>query len=469
MPAVQGVSLDSRRVESGQLYAALPGAITHGARFAQQAVANGAVAILTDPAGARMLGVADVPVVEVADPRGILGELAAHIYDHPAEKLQLIGITGTNGKTTMTHLMKAGLDAAGRHTGIIGTTGIVLGDTRLPSPRTTPESPDLHAILADMAAQGADTVAIEVSSHALRLGRVDGLRFDIAVFTNLTQDHLDFHADMEDYFSAKSELFTTTRASRAVICIDDSWGQRLLARTSLPAVSYATSRAADWVLDEVQDSVSGWSARVRGPGTALTLSSRMPGSFNQANALGALATLATLGYDAAVVGAGIAGCPGVPGRMEPVTVGDRTGIVDYAHTPDAVERAIAATRRFTAGRLVVVLGCGGDRDAEKRPAMGRVAAQGSDVLVITDDNPRSEDPAVIRAAMLSGARSASTPGEILVEGDRRAAIATAVRLAGDNGGVLLLGKGHETGQEIAGCVEPFDDREVLAEFLGAMT
>jgi len=464
--AVSGVTLDSRAVQPGDLYAALPGANTHGARFAADAVAAGAAAVLTDQDGEQLIGETAVPVVVVADPRGVLGEVSAHIYGNPARDLTMIGVTGTNGKTTMTYLLAAGLAAAGP-VGIIGTTGVRISDEVLPSARTTPEAPDVHALLAVMRERGVRTVAMEVSSHALALGRVDGIHFDVAAFTNLTQDHLDFHGSMTAYFEAKADLFTPARSRRAIICIDDEWGQQLLATTAIPAESYAVSRAADWGLIDVEQTPTGaWRASAVGPDSVqVALSSQLPGQFNQANALGALAVLVAAGLTPAAAAAGIATCPGVPGRMEAVASDELGAYVDYAHTPDAVARAIEAARGFSAGRILVALGCGGDRDAGKREEMGKVAAVAADVLIVTDDNPRSEEPATIRAAVLAGARQSGGRAEVSEIGDRAAAIAELVTRAQPGDAILVLGKGHETGQQIGDQLIPFDDREQLAAAL----
>ncbi|MFN8127025.1 MAG: UDP-N-acetylmuramoyl-L-alanyl-D-glutamate--2,6-diaminopimelate ligase, partial [Candidatus Nanopelagicales bacterium] len=422
---VSGVTLDSRAVRRGDVYAALPGAATHGARFADQAVAGGAVAVVTDAEGARLAGDLDVPVVVVPDPRARLGDLSAWVYHEPAQDLTLIGITGTNGKTTMSYLLAAGLTAAGDTTGVIGTIGIQVGDRELPSARTTPEAPDVHAALAVMVENGVSAVAMEVSSHALALDRVAGLVFDVAVFTNLSQDHLDFHDGMEDYFAAKASLFDPARSRHAVICIDDDWGRQLA--TGRRSVTYARHTAADWTLREVGDrGDGGWRGSACGPaGVEVEVASPLPGPFNQANVLGALAAGVAAGRPADRLAAGLASCPGVPGRMEPVGGAGFAAYVDYAHTPDAVARAIAAVRPSTTGQVLVVLGCGGDRDRRKRPIMGSVAARAADVLIVTDDNPRSEDPAMIRHAMLAGA-AAESGATVLEIPDRRVAIGEAV-------------------------------------------
>lgn len=388
------------------------------------------------------------------------------MYGSPSEDLTVIGITGTNGKTTMSYLVAAELRAAGHTTGVIGTIGIQVADRTLPSARTTPEAPDVHAVLGVMREQGVTAVVMEVSSHALTLGRVDGLMFDVSVFTNLSQDHLDFHQTMADYFEAKASLFDPARSRGAVVCVDDEWGRALAARAVIRTHTYGlTTEHADWRLADIVTAASGgWSAIATGPsGSAWPVSSPLPGLFNQANVLGALATVVTLGVPAQVAAEGLASCSGVPGRMEPVAGAGFAAFVDYAHTPDAVQRAISAVREFTPGRILVALGCGGDRDPGKRPMMGASAALGADVVVVTDDNPRSEDPAMIRHTVLSGARGAGTDAAIAEVADRREAIRSLVSLARPGDAVLILGKGHEQGQEAGGVVTPFDDRVELRD------
>jgi UDP-N-acetylmuramoyl-L-alanyl-D-glutamate--2,6-diaminopimelate ligase len=480
-PLVTGVTLSSRAVRPGDLYAALPGARTHGAEYAAEAARAGAVAVLTDEEGAsravRALGEAVLPVVVVPDPRAVLGELAAWVYGDPAAKLLTLGVTGTNGKTTTTSMLDAALRAAGRRTGLVGTVELRLGDERIPSTGTTPEAPDLHALLAVMVERGVTVCSMEISSHALALHRVDGLVVDVAAFTNLSQDHLDFHGTMEEYFAAKASLFTPERARRGVVCVDDDAGARLasiLAGVPVTTVSTVADRPADWsVLDErIEAGLP--VARVTGPGVAeLELRSPLPGRFNLANALVALAVLVEAGLDAEQAAKALAAAGPVPGRMERVgapgrPAGAPLAVVDFAHSPDAVDQALAALRTTAPagepGRpLVVVLGAGGDRDRDKRPLMGAAAARGADVVVVTDDNPRSEDPAAIRAAVVEGARAAArdTGAEVVEVAGRREAIAHAVRRAWGGGVVLVAGKGHEQGQEVAGVVHPFDDRSAL--------
>ena len=307
-----------------------------------------------------------------------------------------------------------------------------------------------------------------MSSHALELGRVDGVRFDLAVFTNLSQDHLDFHGDMESYFAAKAQLFTADRAAAALVCVDDAWGRRLADGADIPVTTYALGAPADWTVTDVAHGDQGTTYVAHGPGVEVPARVGLPGMFNVANALAALAAAFHHGVDAQVAAAAIGDCAGVPGRMERIRAGqDFLVLVDYAHTPDAVGRAIAAAREAVTGDVIVVLGCGGDRDRGKRPLMGEVAARGADVLIITDDNPRSEPPSLIRAAMMEGARwvPSADRAVLLDEGDRRDAIMRAVRSAGPSDCVLVLGKGHEQGQEAAGVVPPFDDRLVVREAL----
>ncbi len=474
---VRGVTHDSRDVRPGDLYAALPGFRTHGAEFVAQAAASGAAAVLTDPDGEARARTTGLSVLVHDDPRSVLGSVSSFVYGDPSADLLVIGITGTNGKTTTAFLVDAGLRAAGRTTGLIGTVGTRIGDEAVPTVRTTPEATDVHALLAVMRERGVDAVTMEVSSHALRLGRVDGVRFDVAGFTNLSPDHLDFHVDMEDYAAAKAELFSAARSSRAVVCVDSEWSGRMLDRVRAEGLAVTTcatrvdAGVADWSVSGVVEVPGGTVARAHGPGGIdLPLEVRLPGDFNLANGLLALALLAAAGIDPDVAADGIADCAGVPGRMERVPDPDAgrglVALVDYAHTPDAVERAAAAARRGSAGRLVVVVGAGGDRDPHKRPGMGAAAARGADVVVVTDDNPRSEDPASIRAAVLAGAHEAGG-AETAEVGDRRWAIRRAVLLARRGDVVLILGKGHEQGQDVAGTVTPFDDRVALAEALAA--
>jgi UDP-N-acetylmuramoyl-L-alanyl-D-glutamate--2,6-diaminopimelate ligase len=470
---VTGVTAASDRVLPGDLFAALPGRSAHGAAYAAAAVELGAAAVLTDAAGAPSVP-AGTPVLRVADVRSVLGPVSAQVYGRPGGSLRMLGITGTSGKTTTTFLMRAALRAAGRVPGLIGTVATMIGDDEIATGFTTPEAPELQALLAVMRERGVTDVAMEVSSHALAMQRVDGIDFDVAGFTNLSEDHLDFHPDMESYFAAKTRLFEQL-ATRSVIVTDDEWGARLAAMLGPAAVQvntggHGSDHPAAWQASDVRDDAAGATsfhvriaADVDSPPVELDMRCAIPGRYNVANAVLALAVLheAGIGPDAAADAIATAS---VPGRMERVDAGQPyLAVVDYSHKPAAVEGALRALRPLTRGKLIIVLGCGGDRDRGKRPHMGTIAARDADVLVVTDDNPRSEDPAAIRTAMLDGALAvpAAKRGEVLEVGGRADAIAAAVQRARDGDTVLVAGKGHETGQEIAGTVHPFDDRTVL--------
>jgi len=479
--AITGVTHDSTAVVPGDLYAALPGSRTHGAHFADRAVAAGAVGVLTDQAGRAIVetGIFGAPVIVVNDPRLELGGVASWIYGEPSKRLRVLGVTGTNGKTTTSYLLDAGLRAAGDKTGLVGTIETRIGDWVAPSARTTPEAPDLQALLAVMAERGVGSVSMEVSSHALALHRVDGTAFDVVAFSNLSQDHLDFHADLDDYFNAKARLFTSRFARAGVVNVDDDHGRRLLDVADIPltTVSATTRDAQWWVSDESYRSDGGTAGAqrtdfvVHGPDVVSAVSIQLPGSFNIANALLAFVTLIVAGVDPRAAAQGIAGVLVVPGRMEAVSVAQPfTALVDYAHTPDAVATLLTTLRPTTAGRLIVVLGCGGDRDRAKRPLMGAAAARLADVAVLTSDNPRSEEPSEILAAMLEGAMgvAAEQRGEVIVELDRLTAIQIAVNQARAGDVVVVAGKGHEQGQEVGGVVHPFDDRTVLRAELAAL-
>ncbi|WP_370116039.1 UDP-N-acetylmuramoyl-L-alanyl-D-glutamate--2,6-diaminopimelate ligase [Streptacidiphilus sp. MAP12-33] len=464
---VTGITHDSRAVRPGDLYAALPGANAHGADFAPQAVAAGAVALLTDPAGAERAADAGVPLLVVEQPRARVGELAAAVYGRAAEQLLSIGVTGTSGKTTTAYLIEGALRGAGRTPGLLGTVEMRVGETRIKSERTTPEATDLHAVLAMMREAGADAVAMEVSSHALVFGRVDGVVYDVAVFNNLTPEHLDFHPDMDDYFRAKAQLFTPRRARVGVVNLDDRYGRRLVTEATIPVVTYSATGDpdADWRAEQVHLGQADSHFRVVGPdGLVADASSPLPGPFNVANALAAIAAAVTAGLPLEAAVAGVAAVPGVPGRMEQVDAGQPyLAVVDYAHKPDALEGALRSLREVTKGQVLVVIGCGGDRDPFKRGPMGAIAARYADTAILTSDNPRSEDPLAILAAMLSGAVEVpeAERGAVLVEPDRARAIAEAVARAHAGDSILVAGKGHEVGQYARGEVRPFDDRVVL--------
>ncbi len=465
---VTGLSLGSRQVRPGDLFAALPGATAHGARFAADAVAAGAAAIVTDAAGSDAIAddprLSGVPVVVLDDPRADLGRLGAELYDHPTRTFTTLGITGTQGKTTSTYLAEA---AAGQPSAVIGTIGTRILGRPVASSLTTPEAPQLQALFAVLREEGVRTCAMEVSSHALVKRRVDGFTFDVGVFLNLGRDHLDFHVDVADYFAAKAQLFTPEHARRGVVNVDDEHGHLLAGTAAVPVTTFSTEGApADWRAVNVRSHRLGSELQLVAPdGRTVDVTVPLPGAFNVSNAVAVLVALAGEGRDLEELASGLAASPGVPGRMEHVEAGqDFTVVVDYAHKPDAVTAVLHALRPVTAGRLVVVLGAGGDRDAGKRPIMGAAAAGLADVLVVTDDNPRSEDPARIRRAVLEGARGHAA--EVVEIGDRAEAIAHAVAIARRGDTVVVAGKGHETGQEVAGVVHPFDDRDVVRAALG---
>lgn len=466
---VTGVTLDSRLVLPGDLYVALPGARTHGARFGAAAVAAGAVAILTDEAGAADCRAAGVPVIVAAQPRVTMARIAAAVAGHPADHLQLFGITGTNGKTSTAFLVEAGLAATGLTVGNLGTVGFRLGGKQLESDRTTittPESPELQALLAVMAERGADAVVMEVSSHALAFDRVEAMTFAVVGFTMLGHDHLDFHKTMAAYFEAKARLFLPERARISVINTDDEWGRMLLGRVRAAggtAVTTGTAPDATYRLHSWHTDAAGVSSVVAGtPHGTLEFEVSMLGEFNVRNALTAVAMIDQAGVDVAAALPGIAAAQ-VPGRMQRVVLPGAAPhvIVDFAHTPEAIAAALAALP----GRRIAVLGCGGDRDPEKRPNMGAAAAAAADLVIITDDNPRTEDPAVIRAAALVGAREAAAPRgravEVLEVAGRGRAIGIALDRAAPGDWVAVLGKGHERGQIVGHEVIPFDDVEAV--------
>jgi UDP-N-acetylmuramoyl-L-alanyl-D-glutamate--2,6-diaminopimelate ligase len=469
--AVTGFTHDSRAVQPGDLYAAMAGATVHGAQFAQQAADLGAVAILTDREGLERSVATGLPVVVVPSVRPALGPVAARLYGAPADDLLMLGVTGTNGKTTVSYLIDGGLRAAGYLTGLIGTVETRIGERVVKSSRTTPEAPDLQALFAVMREDGVGAVAMEVSSHALAYGRTAGIHYAVAAFTNLTQDHLDFHADLEDYFEAKAKLFTPEYTRFSVVNTDDAYGRRIAARLTaadLPHWTYSSTGAPDahWRAEHVEPGPNGSRFVLVGPdGTRHEAAVQLPGAFNVANAMAAAITLIAAGIEPETAVRGVAAVPGVPGRMQRVDAGQPyLAVVDYAHTPDAVETLLAAVRPVTAGRLRIVVGCGGDRDRGKRPLMGAAAARGADEVILTNDNPRSEDPSAILEAAAAGAREAIAAGArstVHVVPDRAAAIDAAVAASGPGDAIVIAGKGHEQGQEIAGVVHPFDDAAVL--------
>jgi UDP-N-acetylmuramoyl-L-alanyl-D-glutamate--2,6-diaminopimelate ligase len=469
---VTGVTLRGQNAQPGDLFAALPGASSHGGRYAADAVARGAVAVLTDPAGVEAMGDIAVPVLVHPDPRSVLGDLAATVYGHPSERLRVIGVTGTSGKTTTTYLAEAGLRSAQRVAGLIGTVGVRIDGRDQPSALTTPEAPDLQALLAVMVEQGVDTVVMEVSSHALTLGRVDGVQFAVGGFTNLSRDHLDFHPTMQDYFAAKARLFdpeSGSHASLSVICVDDDAGREMARIAHHPVSVSATGRDADWRVEDIETVELGAQEflAVDPAGVHHGLRIGLPGRYNIANCLLAVALLDAVGVSPEQAAPGLRSAT-VPGRLEPIDRGQGfLALVDYAHKPGALRAVLETLRAQSGGRLAVVFGAGGNRDPGKREPMGRVAAELADLVVVTDDNPRDEEPADIRAAIMAGAQGGQA--QVVEIGDRREAIDHAVAWAKPGDVVLIAGKGHEAGQTSHGQTRPFDDREELAAALGART
>ena len=427
-----------------------------------------------------------MPVFVVSNPRDRLGDVSCWIYGDPSTRMTVIGVTGTSGKTTSSYLCEAGLRAAGHSTALIGGVEIRLGAERVASALTTPEAPDLQALLAVAVERGVTAAAMEVSSHSLALGRVAGTRYDVAVFTNLSQDHLDFHAGFEDYFRAKAKLFTPAYSAVGVVNVADRYGRRLVAEATVPVTTFCADAAsgaypqAEWRAVDVRCGADGSTFRIVGPGgVEADASVTLPGPFNVANALGAIVALVEAGVDLADAVTGVASCPGVPGRLQRVLPFSGTttprispvaldqlpdAFVDYSHKPGAVEAVLTGLRPVTSGELIVVLGCGGDRDRGKRPLMGAAAVRLADVAVFTSDNPRSEDPLGILAEMLHGVLGVpqGERGRLIIEPDRAAAIDLAVAMAGKGDVVLVAGKGHETGQYVGAAVLPFDDAEVTA-------
>lgn len=461
---VTGVRHDSREVLPGELYIALPGGRFHGAQFASQAVSQGAAAILTDPAGAAQIAGTQVPVLVTDSLRPVMAAVSARVFGSPAESLQLFGVTGTNGKTTTVALLEAALTTAGHRVGTIGTLGFRIGGEPLASGRstvTTPDSPDLQALLAVMRERDADAVAIEVSSHAMTLARVDAIRFTVTAFLNLGRDHLDFHPSLADYFEAKAALFVPERTRAAVVWIDDEHGRELARRavgTGLPCATVGTRSEADYhILGYEALRPLGGRVRLVTSSGPVELELGIPGWHNMIDAAMAFAMLESAGIPAAEALAGLRKAQ-VPGRMHVVDLpeGAPTVIVDFAHTPQAVTATLEALQGFR--QVITVIGCGGDRDAAKRPLMGRAAAELSDLVIITDDNPRTEDPAQIRAAVLAGSRGYRA--EVMESAERGQAIALALAKGKRDSVVAILGKGHEQGQQIGDRVVAFDDAVV---------
>lgn len=455
-----GLTHKDSEIEAGDIFLAFPGAKVHGAEFIENAKRAGAVAVLTDQLGAEQS--LELPTLIVENVREAGAILASSFYRNPIRDMQSIGITGTNGKTTVTTLLHQIFTAVGRESGMIGTVESRIGSERIESERTTPEAPELQALAATMRERHLRHLVMEVSSHSLELKRMVGSYFSIVGFTNLTQDHLDFHGDMESYFKAKSTLFTHEYAEQGFINIDDPYGARLYAEAQIPVTSLSRSKSeATWHFKEMVNVAGRYEFTVRGrDGILIESRTQLQGGFNLDNLLLAIAISYECGVDPLELATIIPNLRGAAGRLEAVHLGQSfTALVDYAHSPDAVTNVLAAVREFTSGKIIAVLGCGGDRDNSKRPLMGAALYHGSDVAIYTSDNPRSESPSEILAQMTS-ALAVTSPSEVIE--DRSEAIRWAVTLAHIGDTVIVLGKGHETGQEISGQTTPFDDRLQLA-------
>ena len=462
---ISGATHNDSEVMPGDLFVAIPGAKRHGAEFFESAKKRGAVAVLTDPSGSKLIK--DLPVLIVDNPRLIAGRVSALLYSEPMRDINSIAITGTNGKTTVTTLLHQIFSAAHRECGLIGTVETRIGDEVIASKRTTPEATDLQALAAVMRERHMRHLVIEASSHALQLHRLEGAHFAIAGFTNLTQDHLDFHGDMESYFAAKAALFNFAMAELACINIDDPYGARLTASTELPVLSISRSNPkAIWHFIQIDSEAKRVQLKIRGSGGILIeTSTTLRGGYNFDNLLMAIAIAVESGVDPIDIAAIVPNISGAAGRLEEVSVGQNfNAFVDYAHTSDAVSNVLKSIREFTSGKVIAVLGCGGDRDASKRPLMGKALIESSDIAIFTSDNPRSEEPSDILRQMV-GEINLVNQSQII--SDRASAIAYAVSVAAPGDTVAILGKGHELGQEIKGKVFDFDDRLVLAQAIEA--
>ncbi|HYN37323.1 MAG TPA: UDP-N-acetylmuramoyl-L-alanyl-D-glutamate--2,6-diaminopimelate ligase [Actinomycetota bacterium] len=460
---IKGLSFDSRAVGPGHLFFCIPGTVADGHAFAAQAVENGAVALCVErPTGA------GVPEIVVSDARIAMARIAAEAYGHPGDDLLLLGITGTNGKTTTAFLLDSILRVSGKTTGLIGTIETRIAGQHRPGVRTTPESLDLQALLADMRDEGVTAVAMEVTSHALAMQRVEGLRFEVAAFTNLSQDHLDFHTDMEDYFTAKKTLFTPEHAERGVTNLEDPYGERLFEQSAIPVVGFGHHPSSAVTVEKISSGPWGSEFVIAFEGKEeIKVATPLVGHFNVSNCLAAAATAWQAGIGFEAIQVGIEQLDAVPGRFEAVDMGQPyTVVVDYSHTPDSLDNALRGARSLAgSARVLCAFGCGGDRDRAKRPLMGAVAAVGADFIVVTSDNPRSEDPDAIIGQILEGVMGERSEGPDDVLADRREAIARVLGAAEAGDVVVIAGKGHETGQEFADKTIPFDDRNVAREEL----
>lgn len=466
---VRGASFDSRLVAPGELFFCVPGANSDGHLFAQEVVDKGVVALCVQRT---VETTPQVPQLVVEDVRSAMPLIAACVYGDPADDLTLLAVTGTNGKTTTAFLIESILRADGRTTGLIGTIETRVAGTSRSGVRTTPESLDIQRLLWEMKTHGVSSVAMEVTSHALALHRVDSLRFASAAFTNLTQDHLDFHQDMEDYYAAKASLFVSERVDKAAVNLDDTYGRKLHSGAAVPTLTFGLSEDADVRAMDVDSDPSGSRFRVVTPKGETVLTTPLAGPFNVSNCLAAAASALNVGIGLEAIEGGLRSLAAVPGRFEAVDCGQPYSvIVDYAHTPDSLANVLEAARRVAAlkgGRVICLFGCGGDRDRGKRPLMGSVVARLADVAVVTSDNPRSEDPMAIIGAILEGVSVVDPDGPAEVLPDRAEAITAALSRAQAGDVVVIAGKGHETGQQFADYTIPFDDKTVAKKELAEL-
>ncbi len=468
---IKDITYDSREVRKDSLFVAIPGFKTDGRKYIADAIKRGASVIVTE--GAVEAPENSVTVVSVPDARNALALLSAQFYGYPSRRLRMIGITGTNGKTTTSYLIKSIIERAGKRCGLFGTISYMIGDETMPAPHTTPESSDLQKYLYKIIETGAEYAVMEVSSHALELGRVADCEFDIAVFTNLTQDHLDFHKTMEGYFNAKLKLFTSLSNERGkmvkkvgIINIDDPYSKRILDAMKVKAVTYGFSRDADIRPDDIRMGINGIAFKAVTAKGIFPVESKLTGKYNINNILSTIGVGQALGFDNSIIADGIRALESVSGRFEKIDEGqDFAVVVDYAHTEDALKRLLEAVKEFSKGRIITVFGCGGDRDKGKRPKMGEAAGKLSDIVIITSDNPRSEDPMEIIKAIEEGIKGIKNgrPRDYLIIPDRREAIYKAIGLANKDDIVVLAGKGHEDYQIIGDKKIHFDDREMARE------
>jgi UDP-N-acetylmuramoyl-L-alanyl-D-glutamate--2,6-diaminopimelate ligase len=450
---ITGVSINAAEVKSGDLFIALPGAKTHGMNFIDQAISNGAIAVLSD----RKLD-CSIPVFIDQTPRNLVGPISNWLYSKPFSKLVAVGVTGTNGKTTTTNLVKQFWDLNGINSGLIGTLGVEIGSEKIAGVRTTPEADELQALAAVMVERGSTHLAMEVSSIAIDQSRVSGAEYKVVAFSNLTQDHLDYHKSMEQYFNAKAKLFTSEYAQAAVINIDDSYGKRLYEISKITNKTVSRKDAnADWYFSKIESLNDGYNVEISEKnGELISGNFNLIGEHNLDNLLLAIASVSICGLTNAQISNSLSKLKSVPGRLEIISGGQSfSAVVDYAHTPDAVSRVLKSARSFTSGRVIGVLGCGGDRDKSKRAPMGQALFAGSDLAIFTSDNPRNEKTEDILKEMTDGIDLAEK-GFIL--GDRKDAIDFAVKMAKPGDCIMLMGKGHESGQEVNGVITPFDDR-----------